>query len=227
MTELRPLTILSLDTATLLSGVAVCRDGAALSIRQRMVTTHSESLLAMVDECCAEAGVRPADVDAVACGAGPGSFTGLRIGLATAKGLCFALGKPLVMVSSLAALAARAPDGRVCATIDAFKGEVYAAVYDVASGAPALVGEERVLPPERLVPELDGVAFVVGSGAAKYPALAVGRTLLDAEPGPRAADVARLAAARFSRGESDDLSTATPAYIRPSEAELVKQQRSQ
>jgi tRNA threonylcarbamoyladenosine biosynthesis protein TsaB len=218
--------ILAVDTSTLLSGVAVWRDGRALAVRQRLVTTHSESLLLMIDEALAEAGLRAADLDAIACGAGPGSFTGLRIGLATAKGLCFALAKPLVMVSSLAALAARAPDGRVCATIDAFKGEVYGALFDVAGGAPTLVGEELVLRPETLLTRLDDVACVVGSGASKYSFLGTGR-LLDEEPGPRAADVARLAAARLQRGESDDLSTATPAYIRPSEAELVKQQRKQ
>ena len=94
------------------------------------------ALLVMVDEALARSGRCAADLDAVACGAGPGSFTGLRIGLATAKGLCFALGKPLVMVSSLAALAARAPDGRVCATIDAYKGEVYAGLFVVTGGVP-------------------------------------------------------------------------------------------
>ncbi len=219
--------LVAIDTSTLQSGVALWRDGRALAIRQRMVTTHSESLLAMVDEAFAEAGLRPGDADAVACGAGPGSFTGLRIGLATAKGLCFALEKPLVMVSSLAAMAARAPDGRVVATIDAFKGEVYAGIYDVAGGVPTLRGTELVLPPDRLVAMLADVAFVVGSGAAKYPGIVGDRRLLDEEPGPRPADVARLAAARVARGESDDLSTATPAYIRPSEAELVKQRRSQ
>lgn len=225
MSEPRPLTILAIDTATLHAGVALWRDGAVLAERHRLVTTHSEALLAMIDECFVAAVAAPADVDAIACGAGPGSFTGLRIGLATAKGLCFALGKPLVMVSSLAALAARAPDGRVCATLDAFKGEVYAGFYDVRGGVPTRDGDERVLPPTKLLTMLDDVEHVVGSGAQKYRILA--QRLLDEEAGPRPSDVARLAALRAARGDYDDLASAAPAYIRPSEAELVKQQRSQ
>ncbi|HXU70614.1 MAG TPA: tRNA (adenosine(37)-N6)-threonylcarbamoyltransferase complex dimerization subunit type 1 TsaB [Polyangia bacterium] len=225
-------TVLAVDTATLQAGVAVWRDGRVLAERRQVVTTHSESLLAMIADAFAEAGVTPAEVDAFACGAGPGSFTGLRIGLATVKGLCFATGKPLVMISSLAALAARAPDGRTLATLDALKGEVYAGLFDVAGGVPALVGAERVIPPARVVASLDGslpaVATVVGSGAHKYRELVLpGARLLDEEAGPRPGDLARLAALRAARGTYDDLASAAPAYIRPSEAELVKEKRSQ
>ena len=219
--------VLAIDTSTLLSGVALWQDGRVLAERRRTVTTHSEALLPMIDEAFAEAGVAPGAVDAIACGAGPGSFTGLRIGLATAKGLCFALDRPLVMISSLAALAARAPDGRVLATLDALKGEVYAGLFEVTGGVPRLEGRQEVLPPAKLAPRLDGVASVVGSGAQKYPELAARARLLDEEAGPRPADVARLAAVRAARGDYDDLASAAPVYIRPSEAELVKQQRSQ
>jgi tRNA threonylcarbamoyladenosine biosynthesis protein TsaB len=218
--------VLAIDTSTRQAGVAVWRDGRALAERRRMVTTHSEGLLAMIDEAVAEAGVGRGELDVIACGAGPGSFTGLRIGLATAKGLAFALGRPLVMVSSLAALAARAPDGRVCAAVDALKGEVYAGIFDVRAGVPHLDGAEQVLPPAALLPRLAGVDALVGSGAEL-----VGRSfnarLLDEEAGPRPADVARLAALRAAGGDFDDLATAAPAYIRASEAELVKRQRPQ
>jgi tRNA threonylcarbamoyladenosine biosynthesis protein TsaB len=221
--------ILGIDTATLTAAAALWRNGRVVAERQRAVTTHSEMLLAMIDECCAEAGVAARELDGVVCGAGPGSFTGLRIGLATAKGLCFALDKPLALVSSLAAMAARAPDGRVLATLDAFKGEVYAGLFDVAGGVPVAVGDEAVLPPAALLEQLAAAppAFVVGSGVAKYPALLAAGRLLDGEPGPRPADLLRLGAARLERGDHDDLATAAPAYIRPSEAELVKQRRAQ
>jgi tRNA threonylcarbamoyladenosine biosynthesis protein TsaB len=133
------------------------------------------------------------------------------------------------MISSLAALAARAPDGRVLATLDALKGEVYAGLFAVAGGVPVacpgLGGVEAVLPPAQLLPLLDDVDAVVGSGAQKYRELA-GR-LLDEEAGPRPADVARLAALRAARGDYDDLASATPAYIRPSEAELFKRRPPQ
>jgi tRNA A37 threonylcarbamoyladenosine modification protein TsaB len=106
---------------------------------------------------------------------------------------------------------------------------VYAGVFTVTDGVPALAGDEGVLPPARLVAQLQGdpPAFVVGNGAAKYPSLVVaGARLCDDEPGPRPADVARLGAWRLARGEHDDLATAAPTYVRPSEAELVKQQRA-
>lgn len=220
--------VLAIDTSTLQASVAVWGRGHVLGQRHRIVTTHSDALMVMVDEAFADAGVTTGDLEAIVCGAGPGSFTGLRIGLATAKGLCFALEKPLVMVSSLAGLAARAPSGRVCATLDAFKGEVYAGLYTITDGVPVADGEELVLPPAALRARLAErpVDHVVGSGAAKYPELAVA-PLLDAEPGPRAADLARLGAARAARRDYDDLSTAAPKYIRASEAELVKKKRQQ
>src|SRR5438270_5446530 len=136
--------ILALDTSTLQASVALASDGQLVAERERVVTTHSESLLVLVDECLRAADLRPADVDVVACGAGPGSFTGLRIGLATAKGLCFALGRPLALVSSLEALAARAPDGPACAIIDAYKCEVFAGRFTVKGGVPRADGPEEV-----------------------------------------------------------------------------------
>jgi tRNA threonylcarbamoyladenosine biosynthesis protein TsaB len=217
--------VLALDTSTLQASVALLDDDALLAERERVVTTHSEALLILVDECLRAANLSARDVDVVACGAGPGSFTGLRIGLATAKGLCFALDKPLVMISSLAAIAARAPDGPFCAAVDAFKNEVYAARFIVAGGLPVHASEERVLPPAELRQELAVHAPIVlaGSGAQKYPELVgAGVRLLDERPGPRALDVARLARRRAEQQDFDALATAAPRYIRPSEAELVK-----
>jgi tRNA threonylcarbamoyladenosine biosynthesis protein TsaB len=217
--------ILALDTSTLQASVALVGDGGVVAERERIVTTHSESLLVLVDECLHAAGVRARDLDVIACGAGPGSFTGLRIGLATAKGLCFALDKPLLLISSLAAIAARAPDGTSYAAVDAFKNEVYAARFTVSGGTPVVDGEERVLAPATLVEELRAHTPLVlaGNAAQKYPQLlTAGVRLLDDRPGPRAADVARLARARAAQKDFDVLATATPRYIRPSEAELVK-----
>lgn len=225
--------LLALDTSTLTAGVAAGEDGRVLAERRRVVTTHSEALLALVDEVLAEAGLAVRDLDGVVCGAGPGSFTGLRIGLATAKGLCFAVGKPLALVSSLAALAARAPAGRpVCAVLDAHKGEVYAGVFTVEAGRPRPLGEEQVLPPGRLAAQLEPLAaggglVLVGDGVQKYPELLLpGATRLDDEGGPRPGDLLRLGFERLARGEHDPLETAGPRYIRPSEAELVKQSAS-
>ncbi len=210
--------ILALDTSTLTEGVAAFEDGRVVAERRARVATHSDVLLTMVDEVLRDASWTPKSYDAVACGSGPGSFTGLRIGLATAKGLCFATGKPLLCVPSLEALAARAPDGKICATLDAHKQEVYAAIYQVANGHPTLIEGEWVLPPNELIPRVAGMTLV-GDGVLRYPQLG---PPLDDDGSPRPGDVARLAAVRLQNGESDDLSTSGPRYVRASEAEIAR-----
>lgn len=225
--------ILALDTSTLTASVAVTVDGKVAAEQEVRVVTHSERLLPLVDAVLAAAGLTPAQLDLVACGAGPGSFTGLRIGLATAKGLCFALGKPLVVASSLAALAleaeaeaeaetAGAGEGAaILALLDARRGEVYAGLYRLAPPGLMALADERVLPPEDL-PAYAGAAgsaarvLVVGDGAAAYPEAAAraGRVLRGHRMTPRAAAVARLAAARHAAGVTDEIATSTPTYIR-------------
>lgn len=222
--------LLCIDTSTLTAGVAVYGD-RVLAARRARVTTHSEMLLGLIDEALHEAGVDKAALTAIACGAGPGSFTGLRIGLATAKGLCFALGKPLILESSLRVLAARAPEGsRVCAVLDAHKSEVYAGVFTINRGLlPDPVGEQAVLPPAKLRAQLAGsdIDWLVGDGALRYPELCDARTrLLDDDGSPHPGDLGRIAADRLRRAQFDDLATAGPAYIRPSEAELVKMNKN-
>jgi tRNA threonylcarbamoyladenosine biosynthesis protein TsaB len=219
--------LLALDTATLVASVAVARDGAILAAGDAHADTHSEKLLPLIDALLRQAGATPAALDAIACGAGPGSFTGLRIGLATAKGLGFALGKPLVMVSSLAALAAggASAGAPILAVLDAKKREVYAGAFE-----PDLtpIGPEVVLPPARLAEHARAVAagrdlVVVGDGAAAYPeaAAACGRVLDAARRTPDARAIALLAARRLAAGSVDDLAVAAPSYIRASEAEIA------
>lgn len=122
--------VLALDTATAHCGVALLADDNRQAVAQQRVTTHSESLLALVETCLGQLGASPRSLLGVACGAGPGSFTGLRIGLATAKGLCFALGVPLVLVSSLEALgsgvAAQQRQAATLVLLDAFRGQIFA-----------------------------------------------------------------------------------------------------
>jgi len=215
--------ILALDTSTLTASVAVWIDGAAAAFGDARAEPHSEKLLPLVDEMLGRAGLAPAALDAIACGAGPGSFTGLRIGLATAKGLGFALGKPLVLVSSLAALAFPARGRDVLALLDAKKREVYAGLYD-ASGNP--LAPERVLPPDALEAYASAAGralVVVGDGAAAYPEAAARCGAVDStiRGTPDARAVAELAAARLAAGRVDELLTAAPTYIRASEAEIA------
>lgn len=219
--------LLALDTATFVASVAVARDGAILAAGDAHADTHSEQLLPLVDELLRRAGVTTADLDGIACGAGPGSFTGLRIGLATAKGLGFALERPLLLVSSLAALAAGGVtgDALILAVLDAKKREVYAGLFEADL---TLLGAEVVLPPARLCDHVRALAagrevVVVGDGAAAYPeaAAACGRVLGDARRTPDARAIALLAARRLAAGSIDDLAMAAPSYIRASEAEIA------
>jgi tRNA threonylcarbamoyladenosine biosynthesis protein TsaB len=205
--------VLGIDTATRVSSVAIVDGDRVLAEVDGDAKARGTDLLVLIDRACAAAGIAPSQLDAVAIGAGPGSFTSLRIGMATAKGIAFAAHKPLWAVSSLAALAARAPaigDERVAAVLDARRGEVYAAAFDVNG----LFGEEHVMPPDQLA-SLGATRFVGDAGAA-YPQLLALPGVWDITP--RGADVAKLA---LAGARVDVVVTAVPAYIRPAEAEIL------
>lgn len=211
--------VLGIDTATGIASVAVLDGEAVLAQTKSETAGHRADLLVLVDDVCSRAGITARDLDGVAIGAGPGSFTGLRIGMATAKGIAFAAHKPLWAVSSLAALAYAEleldPTGIVVAVLDARRGEVYAGAYQRDGGAVVLVGEERVLPPGELAAFAPPGARYTGDAADAYPDLASlpgtwGQT-------PAGAAVAKLASAG---ARVDVLVGGAPTYIRPSEAEV-------
>jgi tRNA threonylcarbamoyladenosine biosynthesis protein TsaB len=235
-------TLLVLETATLNASVAILEGtpGSLAPPRVRgraaaQVTTHSEMLLRLVAAALAEAGLTPATVDAVGCGAGPGSFTGLRIGLCTAKGLCFAAGRPLVMASSLQALALAAVPAAegalIGAVLDAKKGEVYCGFYRGPAAEP--VADEVALPPAAFAAHAAAVAggaplVLCGTGVRTYPddvGRVAGARILEAPEGPDAVEVGRLCLVRLGTSGPVDLAAAAPAYVRPSEAEMVRRRR--
>jgi len=232
------LRILALDTATRTCSVALVRDGEVLAERtERGAANHAATLPQLVADVLDEAGERLAAGDAVAVAIGPGSFTGLRIGLSFAKGLAFASGLRIVGVPTLDALALAAPpwDGVLCAALDARKQEIYAALYGrddrdariVRLGAPVALGAADLI--AALTPPCSIIGDVVEAYGALFTAsLGAGVRLLasDAHP-PRAAATARLAAARLrALPAGDDLIALTPAYLRPPEAELEQSARS-
>jgi tRNA threonylcarbamoyladenosine biosynthesis protein TsaB len=222
-----PKRVLCLDTSTPTARVCVLDgSGEPLAGAEATAERHSAHVLKLCDDVLRGAGVRPEALVAIACGAGPGSFTGLRVGLAVAKGLALATGAPLLLVSSLQALAediARAaPDARfVVPCIDAGKGEVYAFACALDGGVVASGGEPWRLPPDALaarVAELSA-AVIAGNGADRHaaaldPRLGAGARRL-AVPGPTALSIGALALPRVLRGESDDLEKSVPFYGRP------------
>jgi tRNA threonylcarbamoyladenosine biosynthesis protein TsaB len=216
--------VLGIETSTTRISVALVDGDTLLGEREVMVERNRTGLMPLVDELFTAVGIRPQALDAVAVGAGPGSFTGLRIGMATAKGIAFATARPLWAVSSLAVIAHgelhRDPTGVVVAVLDARKGEVYAGAYKREGTRAILVGQERVLPPGELASfgatarAADERVRFAGDALDAYPELSV----LDGRWGitPTGAGVAALA---LAGAHVDVLVGGAPTYIRPSEAE--------
>jgi tRNA threonylcarbamoyladenosine biosynthesis protein TsaB len=219
--------LLALETSVPTARVAVIDpDGRPRARAEKTAVRHSSNLLRLCDEALRAAGVGVAELSAIACGAGPGSFTGLRVGLALAKGLALPTGLPLVLVSSLEALArdlGGAPGALLIPCIDAGKDQVYARFYRVTPAGPVAVDDEWVIDPgalaERITARGEASVTAGGTGVDRYraifaPALGEAALVLDA-PGPSALAVGGLALARLARGEIDDLGRAVPAYGRP------------
>jgi tRNA threonylcarbamoyladenosine biosynthesis protein TsaB len=226
------------ETSTLTGAAALLEDDTVVGeCRLSVAVTHSERLLPTVDHLLRSAGRTLADVDAFAVALGPGSFTGLRIGVSTMKSLAFATGKPLVGVPTLDALAWTLPFARhpVCPILDAKKGEVYAALYRTDGGRLERLWEDRAIAPERLAAtlagEVPGPVVFLGDGVAPFAPL-LRRLLGDdawlvppANRLPSAATVADLGQAALARGESADPAGLVPRYLRRSEAELVRERQ--
>ena len=190
--------------------------------------TPTEWLLQSIEALLHKTDIKQADLDGIAVVQGPGSFTGLRVGLATAKGLSLAAGCPLLGISSLRCLAMQVPfaDLPVCAMLDARKQEVYTATYRWEDGAPHPITAESVIAPELLLSATSEETLFVGNGAQVYRTLIV-RQLGDRAhfaPAftnlPRAAGAAALAVRDWAAGRTCTADELMPNYLRPSEAEL-------
>ncbi|HVV17659.1 MAG TPA: tRNA (adenosine(37)-N6)-threonylcarbamoyltransferase complex dimerization subunit type 1 TsaB [Polyangia bacterium] len=221
-----PPLFLCLDTSTPTARVAVIDAAAQVRFSAEVTADrHAGHLMPLCAQALQAAGVRAAGLAGIACGAGPGSFTGLRIGLAAAKGLAMPTGVPLYAVSSLEALAldilGAAGSGQASPAaipcLDAGKGEVYVGAY--ATDGERLVRE--LAPPARLQP--DGVAgwaaplgpvVVAGNGAARHRERLANLETADVA-GPTAVSVGRLALLQRARGEAADLASVVPFYGRP------------
>jgi tRNA threonylcarbamoyladenosine biosynthesis protein TsaB len=223
--------LLILDTSTTAGSVALCRGERLLAeIIVDSLANHSDQLLLHVQQILTEQQCTLAEVAAFAVIDGPGSFTGLRVGVTAAKGLARACHRPLFGISSLQLLAAALPYATlpVCAFLDARKKEIYAATYSTATGFPCLLDEPCVLPPQRFLAEMTAPALFVGSGAVLYRELIVERfgPFAIFAPGPlhtpRASSAAPLVLQQLRAGVKGDPEQLLPRYIRPSEAEIAQ-----
>jgi len=218
---------LSIDTSSPRAGVALWSDGEVIAYQQNdEPKLHGERLLTMIERVCADAGWARSQIDLIACGVGPGSFAGVRIGVATAKGIALALDRPIQGVASLAAMAdaaERDADELVLALLDARKGEVFWAVYDGAGGAataPAHASAEALA--IALEPYTRARMVAVGEVASRMTLPGV-RVFRSTESDlPHARHIARCAVARHARGEHDDVHGLEPVYVRPPDITLPR-----
>ena len=217
---------LGIDTATAIASVGLVTDGGVIVRRQPMASSHARTLLPLVDEVLGAGGIDVAGLDLLAVSIGPGSFTGLRIGLAVVKGLALASGVPVVGVPTLEAYArALGPrDGAVWPVLDARKGEVYAAGYRWQHGELEEIAAPAALAPASLAATLRPPCTLVGDGVDAYADLWSGIAgvtgLRLADHPPDGAVVARRGAALLAADGPADLSALEPRYCRRSEAEL-------
>lgn len=226
--------LLALETATEACSVALWIDGEVCERYEIAPRRHTELVLPWAEALLAEAGIVKAQLDAIACGRGPGAFTGVRLAVALTQGLGFALDRPVLAISTLAALAfdADAVEGEaVLAAIDARMGEIYLGAYerDAAQGV-RLIEPERLLPPHAATLASERRWIGVGSGfSAEGDALqkALGPALLrfDATALPHATAVARLGALAFTRGEAIAPELLQPAYLRDKVALTLVEQK--
>jgi len=217
--------LLAVETATAAPSVALWR-GDALLAERAADPGHptAEALLPALDALLADAGLALAAVEAFAVSIGPGSFTGLRIGVATVKGLAFGTGRPAIAVSTLAAVAAHARGpGPVAAVLDARRGEVYAAGFSAGRGADWL--PEGVVPIAALGSCLPAGCRIVGEGVALCTETLKGSDLVllpPPYPETTARHVAALAARAWPRGETVAAADLAPRYLRRAEAEVKR-----
>lgn len=180
---------------------------------------------ALIERVLADANTTLEMVEGIAVSIGPGSFTGLRIGLALGKGIAFAAGVPLVGVATLEALAwvaEAAPGDTICAALDARKHEVYAALFAATANGPQRLTPDMALAPEALAARLPAGCVVVGDAADVYAAaLAPGRTVRPfVTHHPRGGVVARLGWERLAAGQRANTGELEPTYVRLPDATL-------
>ncbi len=230
--------VLGIESATLAQGVALVEDERCVGeVSYLAEGTRGGRLLPAVDDVLRKAGVAPKDLDAVAVSVGPGSFTGLRVGLATAKGLALGTGASLVGVSTLEVLAEgysvpAGPDITICALLDAYRGEVYMALFRWRGERLERLSADAVLAPDAVAAAVEGTAHLIGNGAARYRerlTAAFGARAVLTEKGlhavPSAAVVARagmrqLVCAKGTNPDQRPNAEVVLVYLRRAEAEV-------
>ncbi len=240
--------LLAFETATEACSVALWIDGQVLERFELAPRRHAELSLPWAGELLAEAGIAKSQLDGIAVGRGPGAFTGVRLAIALAQGIALALDRPVIPVSTLAALAEPLRRGLsdesgseddsgvryVLAAIDARMGEVYSGAFALCGKSESIraLGDEAVgAPGSVLLPDEAAHWLGVGTGFAAVEGALAARlsshfTAIDVSALPRAASIVRLAASAFTRGEAVDPDKVEPAYLRNNVALTTTEQQA-
>ncbi len=226
--------ILALDTATKSGSVAITEDETVLAESfLNLDVTHSETLLPALRDLLDKTGLAMRSINLFAVTLGPGSFTGVRIGVSTVKGFAFAMEKPVVGVSTLEAVAmnfSHTPHV-INPILDARRGEVYTAAFQWEGDRLKRCSEDRAISPEELIEKIGSKTLFAGDGLIKYGDLIkewLGNLAEFAAPEEgliRASVIAKLGLKAFERGETLPLESFTPEYLRKSEAEVQREKR--
>lgn len=219
--------ILSIETGTDICSVAIARDGELLSLRESDEgRDHAKKVAVFVDELLDETGISPDELDAIAVGMGPGSYTGLRIGVSFAKGLCYGLQIPLVAVGSLDALTEVAIEDNeagildvenwdesiLCPMVDARRMEVYTQLFDSRGVALSQVKAEIVTEESFAQERRERQLVIFGNGAAKCRELLPDAAYINVTPSARG--LVRLAQRRLDEGRVEDIAYFEPFYLK-------------
>ncbi len=226
--------ILGIETSMYAGSIAVSEDEKVLGEYYfNTGPSHSEKLMPSIQWLLTELSIDKTALEAVAVSLGPGSFTSLRIGLASAKGLSYALGIPIIGISTLELMANNVPFApfRICPLIDARRGEVFAAFFESRDGRVVRISEDMVLSAENLAGKIKERTVFVGEGALLYSDFledimgADGYAALcpEALNYPRAGVLSSMGYSKIKEGGGDDPHTLSPHYMRKSEAELSKE----
>ena len=213
--------ILAIETSSELASCALLDGGKLLSRESSGVRTHSQSILPMVQELLAEAGLTLKQCDAIAFGAGPGSFTGVRTACGIAQGLAFGASLPVVPLVTLEAMALachlQTGASEILAVLDARMGEVYWAQYRYDGGLKVVAEPALCAPADVAAVAVDSPLTACGNGFSAYPEAFAGRPYAEgalAAIMPHAADVARLGSVALAAGSAVPAAQAQPIYLR-------------
>ena len=226
--------ILALDTCTECCSAALLYEGRVFERVEMTQRGHSDLILGMMDDLFKQAKTTISAVDAIAFGRGPGSFTGVRVGVGVAQGIAFAREIPVIPISSLTVVAQGAADqfdiDNIAVAMDARMGEIYCASYQRENGIVKLVANERVCPPEQFGPENAMQWTGIGTGWGVYEAIlrqnfAKGLSQVSVEHYPLASSIIKLAQVEAEAGRLLPAEQAVPVYLRDNVAKKKGEQK--